>query len=370
MIRKPIKEVCTFLPKSKIRAGEGKEIGQYPFFTSSDVQKLYLDDYLHDGERIIIGTGGKPSCNYCFGKFAVSTDNFVLQTKSTLFGKYLYYFLRHNNLSILEKGFRGAGLKHIGKEYLESIMVPVKDLSEQRSVVATLDKINDLIDANKRQLELLDEAVKSRFVEMFGDIFTNEKRYRIGVFNDFVTQMNIGPFGSALKNDYFVSKDDGYCMVYEQKHAIRKNIDVDRRYVDLKKYNELSRFEVGPGDLIVSCRGTIGECHILPNDAPRGIIHPSLMMIKPKGSVNGKFLLHLLERILERQLDNGSGVKMAIQAKELAKVKTIVPDRHLQDEYVLFVEQVDKLKFDLQKHNELLAELLNKKMDEYFGGDM
>ncbi len=173
MNKKPIGDVCTFLPKSKIKAGEGKEIGQYPFFTSSDTQKLFVDEYLHDGEVLIIGTGGKPSCNYYKGKFAFSTDNFVLQTKQNLLCKYLYYFLRHNNLSILEKGFRGAGLKHIGKVYVKSVTVPIKGLLEQQSIVTILDKINELIDANKRQLELLDEAVKARFGEMFGDSFNS-----------------------------------------------------------------------------------------------------------------------------------------------------------------------------------------------------
>ncbi len=284
-----------------------------------------------------------------------STIRFKSLDREVLDINYFMYFLKSQAFKKqLARQITGSAQLNFGPSHLSKMSFSLIDMEDQINIVKQLGKIELIIEMKTKQIQEYDQLIKSRFVEMFGDIFTNEKRYRIGVFNDFVTQMNIGPFGSALKNDYFVSKDDGYCMVYEQKHAIRKNIYVDRRYVDLKKYNELSRFEVGPGDLIVSCRGTIGECHILPNDAPRGIIHPSLMMIKPKGSVNGKFLLHLLERILERQLDNGSGVKMAIQAKELAKVKTIVPDRHMQDEYVLFVEQVDKLKFEVLK---LLREL-------------
>lgn len=297
-----------------------------------------------------------------------STIRFKSIDKSKLDINYFMYYLKSQLFKDqLSKQITGSAQLNFGPSHLKKMEFPIVDIEEQSSINSVLGNIQSQIRLKEEQLTEYDQLIKSRFVEMFGDIFTNEKRYRIGAFNDFVTQMNIGPFGSALKNDYFVSKDDGYCMVYEQKHAIRKNIDVDRRYVDLKKYNELSRFEVGPGDLIVSCRGTIGECHILPNDAPRGIIHPSLMMIKPKGSVNGKFLLHLLERILERQLDNGSGVKMAIQAKELAKVKTIVPDRHLQDEYILFVEQVDKLKFEVQKSLNETQMLFDSLMQEYFG---
>ena len=270
-------------------------------------------------------------------------------------------------LKYLEKNSKGATYPTCSKEDVYNYSIPFVDYSKQKKIVNILDRVSKIIDSNKKQLQEYDQLIKSRFVEMFGDIFTNEKGYKIDKFINFVTQMNIGPFGSALKNDYFVSKEDGYCMVYEQKHAIRKNIDFERRYVDYKKYNELKRFEVGSGDLIVSCRGTIGECHILPVDAPIGIIHPSLMMIKPKGSVNPKFLLHLLERILERQLDNGSGVKMAIQAKELAKVTTIIPDRYLQDNYIFFVEQVDKLKSAVQQSLNETQQLFDSLMQEYFG---
>ena len=340
-------ELCT--PKSSNLAQKDilENHGNYPVYGASGFIKNVNFFHQQNAYIAVIKDGaGIGRTMFLPPKSSIIGTMQYLIPKNNVDPKYLYYAVRAMNLS---KYYSGATIPHIYFKDYKKELVPLYSGDKQKMISLSLEKLEDIIAKKLQLLSSYDQLIKSRFVEMFGDIFTNEKRYRIGVFNDFVTQMNIGPFGSALKNDYFVSKDDGYCMVYEQKHAIRKNIYVDRRYVDLKKYNELSRFEVGPGDLIVSCRGTIGECHILPNDAPRGIIHPSLMMIKPKGSVNGKFLLHLLERILERQLDNGSGVKMAIQAKELAKVKTIVPDRHLQDEYVLFVEQVDKLKFDAIK---------------------
>ena len=180
---------------------------------------------------------------------------------------------------------------------------------------------------------------------MFGDVIKNDKGFDSCTFGDYVNQMNIGPFGSDLKNDSFVSKGNGYCMVYEQKHAIDKDMMVEARYVSKEKYEKLKRFDIGPGDIIVSCRGTIGHCFILPDNAPHGIIHPSLMMIKPKNDVNHKFLLFLLEHIMEEQREQGSGVKMAIKATELAKIETIKPSRILQDRFIDFIEQIDKSKY-------------------------
>jgi type I restriction enzyme S subunit len=65
--------------------------------------------------------------------------------------------------------------------------------------------------------------------------------------------------------------------VYEQKHAIQKTMDVPTRYVPKSKYEELKRFTILGGDIIVSCRGTIGEIFIVPDGAPMGIMHPSML---------------------------------------------------------------------------------------------
>lgn len=180
---------------------------------------------------------------------------------------------------------------------------------------------------------------------MFGDVLRNDKSFDTCMFGDYVEQMNIGPFGSALKNSCFVTSDQAYCMVYEQKHAIKKDAFLEPRFINIDKYRELKRFEVCAGDIIVSCRGTIGECYLLPKGAPNGIIHPSLMMIKPKASVNNSFLVFLLRSILAEQNTEGAGVKMAIKATELSKISTILPPRDVQDEFILFTERIDKSKF-------------------------
>ena len=109
-----------------------------------------------------------------------------------------------------------------------------------------------------------------------------------------VIEMFIGPFGSSLKNECFVSRDKAFCMVYEQRHAIQKTMDIETRYVDEQKYNELKRFNVQSGDIIVSCRGTIGETFIVPKNAPLGIMHPSIMKIRLKDGVYDKYYFNLL----------------------------------------------------------------------------
>ena len=159
-----ISEQFTILPKSKIKAGQGLEHGKYPFYTSSDTKISYLDTYEYDDEIVILGTGGKPSCNYAKGKFSFSTDNFALKTKGNIKPKYLFYFLRNNNLSILENGFHGAGLKHIGKEYLLNIFLPLENKEKQEKIIKILDFITEAKENTINRMMQLDELVKSRFI--------------------------------------------------------------------------------------------------------------------------------------------------------------------------------------------------------------
>ena len=185
---------------------------------------------------------------------------------------------------------------------------------------------------------------------MFGDPDSFERR----ALSENVEEMFIGPFGSALKNSCFVEQDQSYCMVYEQKHAIQKTMDVETRYVDEKKYKELKRFSVYPGDIIVSCRGTIGEVFLVPEDAPMGIMHPSIMKIRLKDNVYNKtFFVFALRQYMEAHIAeaNGTAVKMAVTATSLGKEEFIVPPIEAQNEWMAFVEQSDKSKFVVSNRN-------------------
>ena len=352
MKKEKLINICTPRQWKTLSTSELMDKG-YPVYGANGIIGYY-DSYNHESETVMVTCRGA-TCgmvnlsepfSYINGNAMCMDD-----VRDDVDTRYLYYALKQYDFKNI---ISGSAQPQITRQGLSKVYISITNKEKQLEIVESLSKVEQLLDNKKLLLLEYDQLIKSRFIEMFGDIFTNEKSFKVGLFEDYVEQMNIGPFGSALKNEYFVSKEDSYCMVYEQKHAIRKDIDIDRRYVTFDKYKELQRFEIGPGDLIVSCRGTIGECHLLPKNAPMGIIHPSLMMIKPKKHVNGRFLLYLLEKILERQLDSGSGVKMAIQAKELAKVKTIIPEKNIQDDYVFFVEQVDKLKFEVLK---LLREL-------------
>ena len=261
---------------------------------------------------------------------------------------------------------RGATIKGIKIDVVANIDVPEIDYATQRKVAATLNKIDTLIVLRKQQLEKLDELIKARFVEMFGD----EQAFNKEPLSQNVEEMFIGPFGSSLKNENFVSKENGYCMVYEQKHAIRKTMDVETRYIDKPKYEELKRFSIHGGDIIVSCRGTIGETYIVPLNAPLGIMHPSIMKIRVKDSIYNRVFFDFLlqEKLKQHEAQaNGSGVKMAVTASALGKEEFIVPSIPFQNQFAAFVERVDQQKQTVQQSLEKLELMKKALMQEYFG---
>ena len=265
-----------------------------------------------------------------------------------------------------EKQKQGVAQLNLSLKNIADILIPLVSSEKQDEIVRNLAAVDAAIAIRKEQIRLIDQLVKSRFVELFGAT----DRFETVPLADSVDEMFIGPFGSSLKNECFVAADQGYCMVYEQKHAIKKTMDVETRFVDEKKYKELRRFTVQGGDIIVSCRGTIGETFIVPEDAPVGIMHPSIMKIRLKtAAYNRVFFNHLLQTVLDRHEAeaNGSGVKMAITATALGKELFIRPSMDMQEQFAAFVEQTDKSKLAAQKGLQELEILKKSLMQQYFG---
>ena len=276
--------------------------------------------------------------------------------------EYLAYALEHMNLS---KYYLGAAIPHIYfKDYCGEPL-PNHTPEQQAYISHVLGLVCDLIALRKQQLSKLDELVKSRFVELFADC-----NYPSEPLDNNVIEMFIGPFGSSLKNEVFVDEKEGFCMVYEQKHAIQKTMNVPTRYVPKSKYEELKRFTILGGDIIVSCRGTIGEIFIVPDNAPMGIMHPSIMKVRLNTEkYNQKFFVFALEQYMDEHNAEakGSGVKMAVSATVLGQSDFVVPPMEVQNQFAAFVEQTDKSKFEIQTSIEKFETLKKALMQKYFG---
>jgi len=350
-----LKDEFYFMPKSKIKAGEGKDEGLYPFFTSSDIKVKRIDNYLFNDELVVLGTGGMPSCNYYNGKFAVSTDIFVLKSKGRIKPKYLYYFLRHNNLSILAAGFRGTGLKHISKEYTNEIDIPYKEPNIQKELIDIADVINILIDNCKKDLHLYDEMVKSRFNEMFSkDIET----VKIGD----VLKTTSGGTPSKGRLEYYSNGNIPWLCSGEVNAGIIT--EVKNKITELGLKNSSAKW-IPENSVVVAMYGaTAGKVGLLKI---KTTTNQAVCSILPDSKFMPEFLYYAVGSKTEELVSKAWGGAQPNISQGIIK-NTYIPFPSLdkQNEFASFVESVDKLKFNVQQRINIYQELLNKKMDEYF----
>lgn len=160
-----------------------------------------------------------------------------------------------------------------------------------------------------------------------------------------------GPFGGALKKEFFVR--DGI-KVYEQQNAIYRDFSLGDYFIDLKKFEELSRFEVKPNDFIVSCSGTIGRIFMIPINAPKGIINQALLKITIDESIVKKqFFLHYFEwdefqlKIIDST--QGGAMKNLVGMAIFRDTKFAVPSKSEQTAIATALSDTDALIENLEK---------------------
>lgn len=337
-------------------------------YTETFYKGKYSDNYIVKNGDYIIGMDGEFNITEWGGGDALLNQRVckIEFIDDSVIGRYVLRFLSIE-LKRIEDATSFVTVKHLSSKSLLSISVPVPERAEQERIVGELDCLSGIIAAKRAQLRELDSLAQSIFYTMFGDPITNDKGWQTKKLKDSVFEMFLGPFGSALKTECYVDKADSFCVVYEQKHAIKKLLDVETHYINEEKYNSLKRFEVHAGDFIMSCRGTIGELFRLPSNAPMGIIHPSLMKIRINEDVyNPIFFLWLLTRIVKNENTNGNCVQMAITAKELGKRIPIVPPIDLQQQFAEKIENIERQKELITKSIKETEDLFNSRMSYYF----
>ena len=370
---RPITDYITDSPDGVnwIKIGDAKEGSKYITSTKEKIKKegVKKSRYVHKGDFIL-------SNSMSFGRpYILDVDGcihdgwLVIHDDNNVFIKdYLYYLLaspvmyaKFNQLAV------GGVVNNLNSALVRKVEIPIPNMTTQEVIVKELDKINKLISLKKQQLADYDNLAQSIFYEMFGDPLENEKGWEVKKLSNNVQEMFLGPFGSALKVDSYVDKKDAFCMVYEQKHAIQGRLDLDNHFINEEKYNSLRRFEVKGGDFIMSCRGTIGKLYKLPNDAPKGIIHPSLMKIRIKEDVyDSTYFKYMLVKIVANERTNGNCVQMAITAKELGKKTLPLPPLPLQQAFAQRIELIEQQKAEIQNTIADLETLLASRMQYWF----
>jgi len=183
------------------------ENGKYPIYGSGGIMGR-ADDFLCEAETVVIGRKGSINNPIYVDEpfWNVDTAFGLVAHKDVLLPKYLYYFCVNFDF---EKLNTTVTIPSLTKANLLQIEISIPDMDKQRYIVGVLDTVCHLIELRQRELRELDQLVKSRFIELFGDA----ERFVAAPLDDSVEEMFIGPFGSSLKNECFVAAGKGYCMV-------------------------------------------------------------------------------------------------------------------------------------------------------------
>lgn len=311
--------------------------------------------------RAPIGALNIANCECCIGRgLAALTVNEDICAQ-----EYLWHALSGKVDELNSKG-TGSTFKAINKKTLSETEIPLPPIDEQRKIAAILDKVSDLIAKRRQQLDKLDEMVKARFVEMFGDVIQNTKLWPQYIFSDITT--------SRLGKMLDAKQQTGMCQ-----YPYLANFNVQWFRFELDNLNEMDfneadriEFELRDGDLLVCEGGEIGRCAVWHNEIQPCYFQKALHRVRCKKKI---VLPDYLAWWFKYNCDNKGfaaieGAKATISHLPGAKLKALlvsVPPIEQQKQFATFVEQTEKSKTTISRSLEKLETLKKALMQEYFG---
>ena len=363
-------DVCEILDSKRIPiTASNRKAGIYPYYGANGIQD-YVDDYIFDDELVLLaedgghfGSSDKPIAYRVSGKCWVNNHAHVLKPKTNLDVDYLCYSLMFRDVSSI---VNGATRQKLTQADMREIEIPLLPLGEQLAIVEKLNKIFALIFLRKQQLAKLDELVKSRFIEMFGDPIYNEKCWLTDSVNNVCSDIYGGGTPSKAHPEYYENGDIPWVSSKDMKSSILYDSQI--RINQLGVENSTAKI-VPINSVIMVIRSGILK-HTLPvaiNAVPI-TVNQDLKVFVPSKRINSLFLMYLF-KMLEKDILSGVRAVTAdnIEFNSLKERMIIVPPIDLQYEFVAFVERVDKSKFEIQKSLEKLETLKKALMQKYFG---
>ena len=280
-------------------------------------------------------------------------------------GEYLKYYFQYNKPNALIKD---SAYPSISLQDISNIEIKLPSLESQISIASKLNELNNLISLRKQQLSKLDELVKSRFIEMFGDLVIGDKIS--------INKLKIGDIANVTKlagfefTKYIQYKEQGDIIMLRGLNCKKGHLVLDDiKWIDKETSDLLPRSKLYYGDILMTYAGTIGDVamvdadnkyHLAPNVAK--------ITLTDKMAYNPVFLIHLFMYTNDYIMTFSSVVAQAsINMEKIRNFEYYFPSVELQNQFAAFVEQIDKSKFEIQKSLEKFETLKKALMQQYFG---
>jgi len=296
-----------------------------------------------------------------------------IKDKAILHPDYLYYILKNTPLVGSNNAAMGSTLN---KESLRIINIPIPErLSDQLYIANILTQAENLIAQRKESIRLMDEFLKSAFLEMFGDNTKDDRSWKkIGLVEVCSNKNDIkcGPFGTQLgKSEYQIDGIPvwGIPQINSQFKILPKDFVTETKALELEDYSVI------PFDIVMSRKGNVGKCSLFPEVLSKGIIHSDVLRIRTdKAKMLPVFLLFQLKfsKHVETQINAVSkGAIMAgINVGKLKHIKIHLPPIVLQTQFAQIVEKTEALKNQYQQSLQEIENLYGSLSQRAFKGEL
>lgn len=336
-------------------------VSGYPVYGANGIIGYY-SEYNHEFETLLITCRGATcgAINISTPKSYINGNVMCLDNLSTDFNlKFMYYYLKWYDF---RKIISGSAQPQITINGLNKVYVPELSLDNQRHIVSTLDTLQSIITHRRTQLEKLDLLVKARFVEMFGDINVNDKKWECKPLGELCT---IVRGGSPRPIEKFLGGDVPWIKIGDATEGDNVYLTSTKEHIinDGVKKSRL----VKSGSLIfANCGVSLGFARIITFD---GCIHDGWLAIEDIDEKLDKiFLLQSLNQMTEHfRAIAPAGTQPNLNTGIMKAYKQIIPPIEMQKDFIFFVKQVDKSKATVQKALDEAQLLFDSLMQEYFG---
>lgn len=325
---------------------------------------FYDGDYperieINDGDVLISWSASLGIYIWNKGKALLNQHIFkVAFDKCAVNKQYFVYAVQHK-LQEMEAKTHGATMKHIVKKDFDNTVIPFPAFEEQEKISQIMNHASGIISARQQELQKLDELVKARFVELFGDPVASENKRKLSEIGRIFT----GNTPSMKEPSYYESNDIPFIKPSDLNESGVTNIEGVEAYIS-EKARPVARI-IPPNAVLVTCIGTIGKIGITSRES---CCNQQINFVVPNDGINSLYLAYCLT-FFKSTLQNiaNAPVVPIINKTQFSELEVPVFDIDKQNQFAAFVEQTDKSKVVVQKALDEAQLLFDSLMQKYFG---
>ena len=363
---KPEDRVADGLPIIRIQdlTGNAYDLGFY----NGDYPKRIE---INDGDVLISWSASLGVYLWDRGKALLNQHIFkVVFDKCAVDKQYFIYAVQYK-LKEMESKTHGATMKHIVKKDFDETVIPFPSLEQQAEISKTLSKTANIIEMRQQQLSALDDLIKARFVEMFGDPVHNPVKLPTLPMTE-VCEIIDGDRGKnyPTQEEFF---DEGYCLFLNAKNVTKQGFNFsDCMFITKEKDAALRKGKLQRGDVVLTTRGTLGNLAFYTEEIPfeNVRINSGMVILRMnRAIIDETFFIEQFRMQLDdikATIASGSA-QPQLPISTMNKISLLMPELEEQQKFAAFVTQIDKSKSVIQKSLDETQLLFDSLMQKYFG---